>query len=41
VPATDHLIGAVALTYRCYLLHRDRHFELLAHHAGLSLWDPQ
>jgi len=34
-PTTDHLIAAVALNYSCRLLHRDKHFDLLARHVGL------
>lgn len=38
VPPTDHLIAAVALSYRCHLLHRDKHFDLMARHIGLAVW---
>ena len=38
VPPTDHLIAAVALSYRCHLLHCDKHFDLMARHIGLSVW---
>ena len=40
IPATDHLIASVALSYPCRLLHRDRHFDLLARHVGLPVWKP-
>lgn len=40
IPAADHLIAAVALSYSCRLLHRDKHFDFLARHAGLSVWNP-
>src|SRR3972149_11366117 len=32
IPATAHLIAAVAVNYPCRLLHRDKHFDLLARH---------
>ncbi len=38
IPATDHLIAAVALTYSCHLLHCDKHFDLMARRVGLSIW---
>ena len=40
IPATDHLIAAVAMTYPCRLLHYDKHFDLLARHVGLAVWHP-
>ena len=40
IPATDHLIAAVALNYPCRLLHRDKHFDLLARHIGLPVVKP-
>lgn len=38
VPPTDHLIAAVALSYRCHLLHCDKRFDLMTRHIGLSVW---
>lgn len=38
IPATDHLIASVVMTYACSLLHCDTHFDLLARHAGLPVW---
>ncbi|HWQ69064.1 MAG TPA: PIN domain nuclease [Patescibacteria group bacterium] len=38
IPPTDHLIAAVALSYRCRLLHCDKHFNLMARHVGLLVW---
>ena len=38
--STDHLIASVALSYPCRLLHRDKHFDLLARHVGLPVWKP-
>lgn len=38
IPSTDHLIAAVALTYRCHLLHCDKHFDLMARHIRLPIW---
>lgn len=40
IPATDHLIASVALSYPCRLLHRDKHFELIARHIGVPIWKP-
>lgn len=40
IPATDHLIASVALNYPCRLLHRDRHFDLIARQVGLPVWRP-
>jgi predicted nucleic acid-binding protein len=40
IPATDHLIASVALNYPCRLLHRDKHFDLLARHVELPVWKP-
>ena len=40
VPATDHLIASVALSYPCRIFHCDKHFDLLAHHIGLPVWKP-
>lgn len=40
IPATDHLIAAVAVNYPCRLLHRDKHFDLLARHVGIPVWKP-
>ena len=40
IPATDHLIAAVAMNYPCRLLHRDKHFDLLARHVALPVWKP-
>ena len=37
IPATDHLITSAAMSYPCRLLHRDKHFDLLAHHVGLPV----
>ena len=36
VPVTDVLIAASALEHECVLLHRDRHFALIARHAPLK-----
>jgi len=38
IPATDHLIAAVALNYPCRLFHRDKHFDLIARHVELPIW---
>ena len=38
IPATDHLIAAVAMNYPCRLLHRDKHFDLIARHVELPIW---
>ncbi len=40
IPATDHLIASVTLSYSCRLLHRDKHFDLMARHIGLPIWIP-
>ena len=37
IPATDHLIASVVLSYPCRLLHRDKHFDLLARHVPLPV----
>jgi predicted nucleic acid-binding protein len=37
VPYTDLLIGAVALRAEAVLLHRDRHFDLLAGQTSLRV----
>ncbi len=37
VPFTDLLIGAVAKHEGVTLLHRDRHFDLMAEHVGLKV----
>jgi predicted nucleic acid-binding protein len=40
IPATDQLIASVTLSYPCRLLHRDRHFDLMARHIELPIWKP-
>lgn len=35
IPTADLIIAAVAIESRCILLHRDRHYELLARHSQL------
>jgi predicted nucleic acid-binding protein len=37
VPFTDLLIGAVAIRNRAVVLHRDRHFDLMAGHLALEV----
>ena len=37
IPVPDVLMAACALVYDCALLHRDRHFELIAQRAPLRL----
>ena len=37
VPSTDLLIGAVAVKSNAVLLHRDRHFDLMAQHLPLKV----
>jgi len=39
VPVTDLLIASTAIVNRCVLLHRDRHFALIARHASLNAKD--
>ncbi len=36
VPLVDTLVSAVALHYKCTLLHADKHFPLIAKHTGLK-----
>ena len=36
--AIDTLIGALAIEYDCSLLHRDSHFDLMAHHCELQCY---
>jgi predicted nucleic acid-binding protein len=40
IPPTDILIASVALTYPCSLLHADKHFDMLARHVRLAVWEP-
>lgn len=40
IPATDILIPAVAANYGCSLLHRDKHFDVMARHIELPIWKP-
>ena len=37
VPFTDLIIGAVAVNSNSVLLHRDRHFDLMAEHLSLQV----
>ena len=37
VPFTDLVIGAVAITSGSVLLHRDRHFDMMADHVPLQV----
>tara|TARA_B100000745_G_C19834918_1_gene276469 strand:+ start:72 stop:488 length:417 start_codon:yes stop_codon:yes gene_type:complete len=37
VPFTDLIIGAVAIGADSVLLHRDRHFDMMAHHLPLQV----
>ena len=37
VPSTDILIAAAALSGNCTVLHRDRHFDIIAKHCGLKV----
>lgn len=37
IPATDHLIAAAAIVNDCWVLHHDRHFDVLAAHSGLRV----
>ena len=37
VPFTDLLIGAVAARHGAVVLHRDRHFDVMAAHLGLQV----
>ncbi len=37
VPFTDLIIGAVAIGTDSVLLHRDRHFDMMAHHLPLQV----
>lgn len=39
VPVTDLLITSTAIANRCILLHRDRHFTLIARHTPLNARD--
>jgi predicted nucleic acid-binding protein len=36
IPTADLIVAAVAIESECILLHRDRHYELLARHSRLS-----
>lgn len=40
VPWSDLLIGSLGLLWRFRVFARDRHFDLLATHAGLELYNP-
>lgn len=40
VPFTDLLIATVAIAHGASLLHRDRHFDLIAAHSSLKLAGP-
>jgi len=35
-PSTDVLIASAAITAGCVLLHRDKHFDLIAKHSALK-----
>lgn len=37
IPNTDLLIAAVAMAFDATVLHRDRHFDLIAQHAPLAV----
>ena len=39
VPVTDLIIASTAIANRCILLHRDRHFTLIARHVSLNARD--
>jgi len=36
----DVSIASCAIVYDCQLLHRDRHFDLIAKHAPLKIYKP-
>ncbi len=40
IPTVDILLAALVLHYRCWLWHRDKHFELIAQHADLRFYQP-
>lgn len=37
IPSTDILIAALAIEYRCLLLHYDKHFTIIAQHSPLRV----
>ncbi|MBI5188233.1 MAG: PIN domain nuclease [Nitrospirae bacterium] len=37
IPMADVIISAVAMYYKCTLMHSDKHFNLLAKHTGLNV----
>jgi len=36
IPMVDIIISAVAMHYKCILMHSDKHFNLIAKHTGLK-----
>lgn len=37
VPMVDVIISAIAMRYKCILMHSDKHFNLIAKHTGLRV----
>jgi hypothetical protein len=39
IPMADVIISAVAMYHKCALMHSDKHFNLLAKHTGLKIFE--
>ena len=39
VPMVDVIISAIAVRYKCTLMHSDKHFNLIAKHTGLKVME--
>lgn len=39
VPLADVIISAIAICYKCTLMHSDKHFNLIAKHTGLRVME--